>query len=58
MGFMQLVSLIEEAYTLVQQLKANGTLAKLQAAEQAVLAEFENNPLVKDLIAKIKMIKV
>ena len=54
MGISELVSFFEEGYAVVQALKANGTLAKLQAAEQAVVAEMNSDPLVQKLFASIE----
>jgi exonuclease VII small subunit len=49
MELSDLVTFFEDGYALVQQLKADGTLAKLEAAEAAVLAEVKTNPSVQSL---------
>jgi hypothetical protein len=54
MNFAELISFFEEGYAVVQELKANGTLAKLEAAEVAVMAEIHNDPLVQKLYASIE----
>ncbi len=53
MNPIQLFQLLEELVTLYGELKKDGTVDKLIAAEQAVQHEVLNNPKLKDLETKV-----
>lgn len=57
MTFLEVVQLIEEISAAIQAMKADGSFAKIQAAEQAVEAELAN-PSVQAVLAKLKTIKL
>lgn len=57
MTFLEIIQLIQEASAMVQAMEADGSLAKVQAAEAAVKAELAN-PSVIALIAKLKTLKL
>ena len=57
MNFMQIVTLIEDAYTELQALKADGTFDKVKAAEAALLTEIAD-PKVQALLTKLRVLKV
>lgn len=56
MELSEMISFFEQGYAIVQELKANGTLAKLQAAENAVMTEIHSDPLVQKLYASVEAI--
>jgi len=49
MNLTEMVSFIEEAYSVVQALRADGTYAKVLAAEQALQSELASNTSVQKL---------
>ena len=57
MNFLDVVSLVEDAYNMIQTMKADGTLSSLEAAEKAVETELAN-PNVQALITKLKSIQL
>ena len=56
MTFIEAVQYAEELYELVQDLKKDGVIDKIIAAEEAVKAEMETNPKVKVLMDKTKLL--
>lgn len=57
MNFMEIVQIVEEANTLLQELKADGTLAKIEQAALAVEEELKH-PSAQALLAKLKGLKL
>lgn len=51
------LSLLQEAYALFEELKADGSLAKLEAAFE-VIKEHEANPKVQALLQKLSAFKL
>jgi hypothetical protein len=54
MNVLQVFSVLEEALALFNELKADGTVQKLQDAEAAIQAELVSNTKLKDLLAKFE----
>ncbi len=48
------IAMLEEVLKLFSELKADGTIDRLVAAEQAIAHEVENNAVLKDLLGKIE----
>lgn len=57
MNFIDIVTLIEEAYAELQKLKADGTYDKLIAAEKTIASEIQT-PGVQSIVSKLKNIKL
>lgn len=56
MSPLKMIELLEEILALYSELKKDGTLDKLIAAEQAVMHEVETNAHLKDLQAKLSLL--
>jgi 5,10-methylenetetrahydrofolate reductase len=54
MNLTDMIAFFEEGYSLIQTLKADGTLAKLEAAEAAIQSELASNPNVQKLETMIE----
>jgi hypothetical protein len=54
MNLTDMIAFFEEGYSLVQTLKSDGTLAKLESAEAAIQAELATNANVQKLETMIE----
>jgi hypothetical protein len=54
MEFSEMITLFEDVYGVIQDLRASGLLAKLQSDEQSVVAEAETDPKVQALYAAVE----
>jgi hypothetical protein len=54
---LQLVGLLAELNSLYQELKSDGTLDKLVAAEEAVMAELHSNAKLQSLLHKLQALQ-
>lgn len=57
MSLLQMIKLIQKVYSIIQEMEADGSLAKLQDAEK-VLEEELANPGVQALIAELRALKL
>lgn len=57
MSFIEMIKLVEELLAVFQELKADGTIDKLFAAEQALQAEMAQNTKLKELMDRLAHLK-